>query len=102
LDSRWCRDFPHPFKSAPKLTQPPVQLMLDLLPGGKATGGGVDHPHPSNPSVPPIPRYGVTFTFTYTVTEVCEFYYYTDNDHDDYWSSGKMKTWSKRRTIRNN
>jgi len=37
-ESRWGRDFPHPFRPALGPGQLPVQGVAGLFPGGKATG----------------------------------------------------------------
>jgi hypothetical protein len=38
IESRWGRDFPHPYKPALGPTQPPIER-VPFLPGGKAAGG---------------------------------------------------------------
>jgi hypothetical protein len=36
IESRWGRNFPHPSRPAPGVTQPPIQWILGLFPWGKA------------------------------------------------------------------
>jgi hypothetical protein len=38
IESRWGRDFPHPFKPAQGPTQVSVQFVPGVFPGGKADG----------------------------------------------------------------
>ena len=38
FETRWGRDFLDPYRLVPKLTQPPVQQLLGLLPEVKVTG----------------------------------------------------------------
>ena len=38
IESRWGRDFPHPFRPALEPTQPPTQWVSGLFSGGKASG----------------------------------------------------------------
>jgi hypothetical protein len=44
IESRWGRDVLHLSRLALGSTQPTVQWVTSLFPGGKAAGRGVDHP----------------------------------------------------------
>jgi len=44
IESRWGRDFPHPFKLALGPTQPHLQWVPGLTRGKKRPGRGVEHP----------------------------------------------------------
>ena len=50
IESRWGRDFLHPSRPGLGPTQPPRQWVTGLS-RGKATGRGVDQPHPSTAQV---------------------------------------------------
>ena len=47
MESRWGRDFPHPSRQA----LGPIYNGYWVLPGGKGSGPGVDHPPPSSDEV---------------------------------------------------
>ena len=38
IESRWGRDFPHPFRPALGSIQPPIQWVPGFFPGGKGAG----------------------------------------------------------------
>ena len=51
IESRWGRNFRHPFKPALKPTQPPTQWVPGLFLGGKAAGTWRRQPTPSSAEV---------------------------------------------------
>ena len=51
IECRWWRDFPHPSRPTLRNTQPPIQWVSGIFPGGKAPGRGVDYPPPSSAEV---------------------------------------------------
>ena len=44
IESRWRRDFPHPFRPALRATQLPIPCVYWVINGVKRPGRGVDHP----------------------------------------------------------
>jgi hypothetical protein len=44
IESRRRRDFPHPLKSSPEPTQPPIKWVPGLFPGIERLGRGAYHP----------------------------------------------------------
>ena len=54
IESRWCRDFPHPFRPALRPTHPSIEWGTGSFPGVKRPGRGFDHPPPSNAEVKEI------------------------------------------------
>ena len=51
IEFQWGRDFPHPFRPALGLTQPPIQWVLGLFPWGKTAGPWHLPPTPSSTEV---------------------------------------------------
>ena len=51
IESRWGRDFPHPYWPALGPTQHPIQWIPGLSPGVKRPGRGVEHPPTSSTDV---------------------------------------------------
>ena len=46
IESRWGKNFPHPFRPVLGPTQPPIQWLQGRFPGGKASGGVALNTHP--------------------------------------------------------
>ena len=80
IESRWGRDFPHPFRPSLGPSQPPIQWVPGLFPGVKRPGRGVDHPPSSSarfkeivqlylysPFGPSWPVLGRTLTLPFTI-----------------------------------
>jgi len=51
IESRWRRDSPHPSRTELGPTQPPIQWMPHLRPGGRAAGAWCLTPTPSSTEV---------------------------------------------------
>ena len=51
IESRWGRDFLHPFTPTLGPTQPPILMGTGSFPGVKRPGRGVDHPPPASVEV---------------------------------------------------
>jgi hypothetical protein len=73
IESRWGRDFPHPSRPALDSTQPNVQWVQGVFPGGKAAGAWCWLPIPSSANVTVRVPFLWALMVCYRVKFICPF-----------------------------